>query len=80
MIASVLLCSIICLAIAAHFLSVLSSSDLSEFCLHGPPGNPALTPLGSSFCTFRNFRILGNPCHHSRTVRLPYPQMSEIES
>lgn len=35
MIASVLLCSIICLAIAAHFLSVLSSSELSESYTHG---------------------------------------------
>ena len=33
--ASVFVCSIICLAIAAHFQSVLSASDLSEYCMHG---------------------------------------------
>jgi hypothetical protein len=32
----------------------------------------APTVLGSSFCTIRNIRILGNPCHHSRPVGLPY--------
>jgi len=32
------------------------------------------TVLGSSFCTIRNFRILGNLCHHSRAVGLPYFQ------
>ena len=33
--ASVFICTIICLAIAAHFQSVLSASDLSESCVHG---------------------------------------------
>jgi hypothetical protein len=32
---SVFICSIICLAIAAHFQSVLSASDLSKSCMHG---------------------------------------------
>jgi hypothetical protein len=32
--ASVFICTIICLAIAAHFQSVLSASDLSEPCMH----------------------------------------------
>lgn len=33
--ASVFICTIICLAIAAHFQSVLSASDLSESCMYG---------------------------------------------
>ena len=33
--ASVFICTIICLAIAAHFQSVLSASDLSESHMHG---------------------------------------------
>ena len=32
--ASVFICTIICLAIAAHFQSVLSASDLSKPCMH----------------------------------------------
>jgi hypothetical protein len=37
-------------------------------------GYQAPTVLGSSFCTIRNLRILGNPCHHSRHVGLPFFQ------
>ena len=43
-------------------------------------GYRALTVPGSSFCTIRNFRILGNPYHHSRAVGLPYFQKSRNES
>lgn len=44
------------------------------------PGILSLNLLGSSFCTIRYFRILSNPCHHSRAVRIPYLQMARNES
>ena len=43
------------------------------------PGDRAPTLLGSSFCTFRNFRILGDPGHHSRSVRVPYHRVCRVK-
>ncbi len=72
-IALVFLWSIICLAIAAHFQSVLSASDLSEFSFH-EFGDACLIPRGSSFCTIRNICIFGNTRYHSRAVRVHLTQ------